>query len=209
MMGSEQVLGIHQRLGRLGYFHALFIEPVLTDADVQLTHSPVPCCVHAPGGARQSSAGTLVRGTAWAVVEDIATHIAPDGGCPNSCDECCATCRILNCGYTIAATWANTQDRVLHSKTCQDHAADRAIAVLLTRAFATQHQATCSVLAATVHKADLSRAPSVEDLPLTAELFDLWADPFDSARTPVQLWLNHCTDMDDIRHVLNLRRPDA
>lgn len=204
MTSAADALTIHQLLGRIVYFHALFIEP----AD---RPSPTPglgpaCCNHGASLGRPTS-DELLTDSAWAVLVEVATTVpAHHQLCPKAAGSCCATCCVSAAAAAVAAGWAEAEccgyqqndpaETLL--RTC-GHAA----AVRLGRVFAAQHAAPCPALdQLTV----LEPLPHVEELPLTGELLVLWANPTATARQPVASWLNHCTGLDDVRRVLETRR---
>ncbi|MFE2595940.1 hypothetical protein ACFXCZ_05465 [Streptomyces sp. NPDC059396] len=204
MSSAADALTIHQLLGRIVYFHALFIEPALRAGS-----SPRPglvCCNHGAVPGR-STVGELLPDSAWAALAEVAgafpAHHRP---CPKTAALCCATCRIAAAAAAVAAGWAQTEYRIYRQaepaetlpRTC-----GRAAAARLGRVFAAQHAAPCPALDQLTVPGSL---PGMEELPLTGELLALWADPTASTRHPVASWLNHCTGLDDVRRVLETRR---
>lgn len=197
---------VHQLLGRIAYFHALFIEPALT-SDERLS-TDKPCCSHQDyTGSRPPSVPTESAGTAWTVLDEIARalgkHLVPY---PRPDRHCCAICRVAASGTAIAQAWTITEHRAYHRppptgrllQVCSSTAAAR-----LAHVFAEQHGTHCRALAQT-EAADTSLLPESEELPLTGELLALWQDPL-AATSPVVSWLNHCTDLNDIYRVLQQR----
>ncbi len=204
MSSATDVLTIHQLLGRVVYFHALFIEPALQPGTPP---GPGPeCCNHAaaPG---QRLASEVLEGSAWRALVDVATTLpAHHQPCPKSDDACCPACRIASAAAAIAAGWSQTEYRSYRqtepAKTLL-HVCGHAAAARLGRVFADQHAAHCPALDRLTTPDAL---PGTEDLPLTGELLALWADPTATTRHPVASWLNHCTGLDDVRRVLETRR---
>ncbi|MFE0376179.1 hypothetical protein ACFW1M_11435 [Streptomyces inhibens] len=204
MSSASDALAIHQLLGRIVYFHALFIEPELQPS------TPLPpgteCCNHAtaPG---QLPVGELLTDSAWAALVEVATTLpAHHRPCPKDTGACCATCRIASAATAVAAGWAQTECRSYRlAEPAETLLRDcgHAAAARLGRVFANQYVAHCPVLdRLTVPEA----LPDAEELPLTGELLALWAEPTATTRHPVASWLNHCTGLDDVRRVLESRR---
>ncbi|MFB6822661.1 hypothetical protein ACFCXA_13835 [Streptomyces virginiae] len=198
---------VHQLLGRIAYFHTLFIEPALA-----LAGAPDPnktCCNHqGPAEPRQPEVGTTLANTAWAVLDEIATTLGESlRPCPHFDHRCCATCRIATSGAAIAQAWTATELRFYDRppaaaplrEACRTAAATR-----LTRVFAQQYGTNCSALTQ-AETADIGTLPDSDQLPLTGELLALWQDPLAATRSPVVSWLNHCTDLNDIHRVLQQR----
>ncbi|MFI5525222.1 hypothetical protein [Streptomyces platensis] len=204
MSSASDVLAIHQLLGRIVYFHTLFIEPELRPSTPLAPGQA--CCNHAtaPG---QLSVGELLPGSAWEALVEVATTLpAHHRPCPNAAGACCATCRVVSAATAVAAGWARTEFRSYRQaepaetllRDCGHRAATR-----LGPVFATQHASRCPTLdRLTVPEA----LPITEELPLTGELLALWAEPTATTHHPVASWLNHCTGLDDVRRVLETRR---
>ncbi|MEV5766098.1 hypothetical protein AB0L34_16220 [Micromonospora sp. NPDC052213] len=200
-------LTIHQLLGRIVYFHALFIEPALRPSAAR---GPGPvCCNHGLDSGR-GTVGELLADSAWVALVEVAAALpAHHQPCPKTDGACCATCRVAAAAAAVAAGWAQTEYRGYQRtepaetllRSCRLAAAAR-----LGRVFATQHAAPCPALdRLTV----LEAQPGAEELPLAGELLALWANPIANTRHPVTSWLNHCTDLDDVRRVLETRRTDS
>ncbi|MFJ9961273.1 hypothetical protein [Streptomyces avermitilis] len=204
MSSTADALTIHQLLGRIMYFHVLFIEPA---------HRPSPppgpgpaCCNHGASLGRRT-AGELLPDSAWSGLAEVATTVpAHHQRCPKVAGSCCATCCVSAAAAAVAAGWAETECRGYRwadpaetlLRTC-----GRAAAARLGRVFAAQHAAPCPALDQLTVPEPL---PGVDELPLTGELLVLWANPIATARQPVASWLNHCTGLDDVRRVLETRR---
>ncbi|WP_434591764.1 hypothetical protein [Streptomyces sp. A5-4] len=195
---------VHQLLGRIVYFHTLFIEPALTSVGQPGTGKA--CCNHqdtaAPG---QPDVGTMLADTAWTVLDEIARtlgeHVLP---CPKFDRHCCATCQIAASGAAIGQAWTITEHRAYRRPPPTDRlrqASRTTAATRLARVFAWQYGADCPVLA----MAEASLLPVSDELPLTGELLALWQDPLAPTSSPVVTWLNHCTDLNDIHRVLQQR----
>ncbi|MEU8708649.1 hypothetical protein [Streptomyces sp. NPDC048565] len=206
MSAAPDVLTIHQLLGRIVYFHALHIAPALP-AGPPARPGPA-CCNHAPGPGRRP-APALPAGSAWHALVDVATalpsHHRP---CPHPAGACCATCRIAAAASAVAGGWALTEHRAYRQgdpaawlvEDCRTATADR-----IARVFSAQHHTACPALDGLTAPGPHA-LPSLDTLPLTAELLALWADPAATTRTPVASWLNHCTGLADVRRVLDSRR---
>ncbi|MFF7702763.1 hypothetical protein [Streptomyces lydicus] len=206
MSSASDALTIHQLLGRIVYFHALFIEPELRPSTPS---APGPaCCNHAtaPG---QLSVGELLPDSAWGALVEVADTLpAHHRPCPKATGACCATCHVASAATAVAAGWAQTEcHSYRQAKPTESFLRDcgHAAAARLGRVFATQHAAHCPALdRLTVPEA----LPDTEELPLTGELLALWAEPTATTRHPVASWLNHCTGLDDVCRVLKTRRTD-
>lgn len=208
MTRTPDTLTTHQLLGRIVYFHALFIEPAL-----RASPSPWPgpaCCNHS-AAAGCPTVDTLLPQSAWAALIEVATAIpAHNRQCPKAAGSCCATCRIASSAAAVAAGWAQTEFRSYQMTSHverRSRACARTAAARLARVFATQHAVQCLTLQQlTEAAAEPEGLPDVEELPLTGELLALWADPTATTGHPVTSWLNHCTGLDDVRRVLRTRR---
>ncbi len=209
-MGSVAAsLTIHQLLGRIVYFHALFIEPSLLPS---APRRPGPvCCNHGPDPEPdRSTAGELLTDSAWAALVEVATTLAAHGpSCPKDKDTCCATCRVVAAAAGVGAGWAHTEHRSYQRAEPAEvllRSCGLAAAARLGRAFATQYAAWCPAL----DQLTGPETPSgTEELPLTGELLALWSSPITDVHHPVANWLNHCTGLEDVRRVLETRRNDA
>ncbi|WP_433530607.1 hypothetical protein ACQPYA_00145 [Micromonospora sp. CA-263727] len=207
MSSATDSLTIHQLLGRIVYFHALFIEPALRPSTARW---PGPtCCNHGPRSVRRTF-DEVLPASAWvALVEVAATLPAQHQPCPKVDGACCATCRVATTAAAVAEGWAQTEYRSYRQadpaktflRSCGLVAAAR-----LGRVFAAQHDASCPALDRLTVPESL---PGVEELPLTGELLALWANPIATTHRPVASWLNHCTSLDDVRQVLETRRTDS
>ncbi|MFF1906387.1 hypothetical protein [Kitasatospora sp. NPDC058218] len=200
---------VHQLLGRISYFHALFIEPALPSAPAAV--SGETCCNHrTPAGKERPDAAGLLAGTAWAVLDEITTTLGAHARrCPTHGPGCCATCRVSSAATTLAETWLATEHHAYQRpepNTQTRQACREAAATRMTRVFVRQHHAPCPAVHGT-EKAGAWLLPGADELPLTGELLALWRHPLAGGRSPVVSWLNHCTDLDDIRRVLETRRP--
>lgn len=204
-MNAYDTLTVHQLLGRMVYFHALFIEPVLTPA-VRPARRSEWCCRHGQQDLVADGAAPALRDTAWAVVAEIAATLPADT-CPGEARRCCPTCRVLTAGIAIAECWLDVEHGAFGPLSMPPGARGcwgRAVAVQLAAAFASQHGSVCTALQRATATSSIVPPPSPERLPLTSELMVLWADPTDDA--PVASWLNHCTGLTDIAKVLHTRR---
>lgn len=207
MSTATDALTIHQLLGRIVYFHALFIEPILKPGPAP---GPGPMCCNHGQATGQATISDLLPNSAWAALVEIAATLpAHDQPCPKADGACCATCRVAVAAASIADSWAQNEYRCYQQtepsemllRLCRHTAAAR-----LGQVFATQHAASCLALRQLTVPEEL---PSAEHLPLTGELLALWANPTATTRHPVASWLNHCTGLDDIRRVLETRRTSS
>ncbi|ETA00590.1 hypothetical protein CcI6DRAFT_03980 [Frankia sp. CcI6] len=205
MTGGGDVSTIHQLLGRIVYFHALFIEPALPVASVDPSLGS-PCCNHHSALSRRPTVERLLASTAWAAIAEVAATIpAFRRDCPGQGSDCCATCCVRGSAEAVAACWVETEYHAYHHvqpgeaivRACQRAAADR-----LGRVFAAQHHVSCRVMAEIETRADRLTLPSADELPLIGELLALWDDLSATAQRPVVGWLNHCAGLDDVRRVL-------
>ncbi|MCM1972558.1 hypothetical protein [Streptomyces sp. G1] len=203
-MKPSDAVTLHQLLGRIAYFHTLFIEPALTSS--RQPGAGEPCCNHKDtAGDGRPDVGAMLATTAWAVVDEIAATLGEYLLlCPDAGHRCCATCRVAASSAAIAQAWTITEhrayDRPLPTtallRACRTTAATR-----LTLVFAEQHGTACVALPQ-AETSDEGLLPDSDDLPLTGELLALWQDPLAATRSPVVSWLNHCTDLNDIHRVL-------
>lgn len=210
MISAADTQTVHQLLGRIVYFHALFIEPALRPGPPP---EPGPaCCNHDVAALRlRRTVDELMPDSAWAALGDVAATL-PDHHrpCPGATGTCCATCYIASASAAVAAGWAQSEwhgyRRTDAAETLPRVCGDAA-AVRLGRVFAAQHDAPCPALDGLAEVLVLREAlPGPEQLPLTGELLALWADPTVTTHQPVVSWLNHCTGLDDVRRVLDTRR---
>ncbi|NUK21939.1 hypothetical protein [Streptomyces lunaelactis] len=206
MSPSDEVT-VHQLLGRIDYFHTLFVEPA--HAASGRPGVGEPCCKHlTASGHAQPDVGSLLADTAWAVLDELAATLGEHLlACPASDNTCCATCRVADSAAAIAQAWAITEhqayDRPPPSaallRACRSTAAAQ-----LARVFAQQHETTCRPRT-TSRTADTGRLPDSSELPLTGELLALWENPTAATHRPVVSWLNHCTELSDIHRLLQQR----
>lgn len=201
-MNAQETVTVHQLLGRIVYFHTLFIEPSLTGSPSALSERP--CCGHCQSNRVVDGSAVSLRDTAWVVLAEIAATLL-SAQCPGAEHQCCPVCQVSSAGQAIAECWIDTE-RVAYARSAEnpeEHTAwSRAIGVRLASAFALQHKLRC-LAAGRADPIDTPPLPA-DQLPLTAELLALWTNPAD--HTPVSSWLNHCADITDIAHVLNTRR---
>jgi len=203
-MTPAQILNVHQLLGRLGYFHALFIEPTLaahpeyvTDLRTRVANADFLPTV-APHHEHRMALD--LRATAWNVLPAMITRLPLDVTVSEA-DEDCVTCRVIVDARMLSAAWIAVQARALDLPVPAP-ATDLTVGILLGRAFAMQHDADCALIA---NLAPPGTLPGVEALPLTAELLACWHDPFNPRPEAVSRWLNHCSGLDDIRHIIRTR----
>ncbi|MCQ9179283.1 hypothetical protein KMT30_09615 [Streptomyces sp. IBSBF 2953] len=208
MNRAADALTMHQLLGRIVYFHALFIEPALGPSPPSGPSSA--CCNHTAAPGRRAIAD-LLPDSAWTALVEVATtlpeHFRP---CPHATGACCATCCIASAAEAVAAGWAQTEFRSYWQAEPGEtllRACGQAAAARLGRVFADWHTAHCPALGQLTALPEATEAlRRTEDLPLTGELLALWADPTATTRRPVASWLNHFTGLDDVRRVLETRR---
>ncbi|CAM5605512.1 hypothetical protein SAVIM338S_05509 [Streptomyces avidinii] len=204
-MKPGDAVTLHQLLGRISYFHTLFIEPALTSS--RQPGAGEPCCNHkgTAGDGRRPDVGSLLANTAWVVLDEIAVTLGEYLLlCPDAGHRCCATCRVAAASAAIAQAWTVTEhlayDQPLPTtvllRACRTTAATR-----LALVFAEQHGTACGALPQ-AETPDAGLLPDSDELPLTGELLALWQDPLAATRSPVVSWLNHCTDLKDIHRVL-------
>jgi hypothetical protein len=213
---AVDVSAINQLLGRLAYFHTLFIEPTLSTAGLPLRAlghgDPLTraCCNHCGGRIGRPTVAAFLKPTAWNVVHELgeAVHVPTDPACVCG-DACCSVCRVLMCGSAVAAMWITVECHA-YRMSCPD-TDTRAIWILaagsrLAAAFAAQYQTSCPRLeqAAGRMSAPLHHRAQLAELPLTGEFLALWQDPASISKKPVTNWLNHCTDLADVAR----QRPD-
>lgn len=206
MTAAPDAVVLHQLLGRIVYFHALFIAPDLQPAPVAVPGEP--CCNHG-GHLGQRTRYGLLGTAAWAALDEIATRLKGyDRRCPGLGRDCCATCRVADCAAAVVDAWLITELHAygLPAINAEGRQSVRAQAARqLSTAFADQYQAHCPTQDG--HRRSAGHRPrEADELPLTGELLALWQDPLACAEQPVISWLNHCTALTDIRRVLNSRR---
>jgi len=197
-MTHIDVLTANQLLGRLVYFHTLFIEPKLPG---RLVRSQVTlCCRHdrRPNSIIRSSDNT--PRTPWEVLIEIAGGLGP-AQCTPSTGECCVPCRVRSCATVIAETWLTVEsDSYSGCLTSADH-----------QAWAASIGGAIAKACAEVDGADCARTedyigtvtPPADRFPLSSELAALWSAT--DAGSPVISWLNHCAGLDDIARRIRLR----
>ncbi|MFE0458138.1 hypothetical protein ACFW1A_02610 [Kitasatospora sp. NPDC058965] len=197
---------LHQLLGRIVYFHTIFIAPARREAPAL---GPAEACCNHRADVRQRTAYGLLATTAWSALDEIAAtlpgHHAP---CPDRDGSCCAACRVATAGATITDAWLVTEHHAYQRS--RPDTATRVVcrtagAARLAHAFAAQHASACPALAS-LSSVGSPLLPTPDELPLTGELLALWQDPLSNASRPVVSWLNHCTAVDDIHRVLETRR---
>ncbi len=206
---SRGWLTVHQLLGRIVYFHVLFIEPAVSRpaAGWPVSTGQNLCCNH-PGPPTRPTVGELVETTAWRALDEVARALPVREGCVEDGAECCATCRTLAATACLAAVWLAVEHHAYglaapsprRSRACRRVAASRVAA-----AFAAQHNCGCPALTAATSQRLPSRLPTADNLPLIGELLTLWADPT-AADAPVASWLNHCAGLADVARIRHTRR---
>ncbi|MDN2495621.1 hypothetical protein ACWDSJ_35525 [Nocardia sp. NPDC003482] len=194
MNNTSDTLAVNQLLGRLVYFHVLFIEPSWQPRHTMQAQRSL-CCRHIDLGATHVSR-LYTNTTPWTALIQIAADL---GAWTTWCEDsqrCCPACRIRSCAVVIVDCWATTEQRAFGGDLpVPDDTRRRwstAIAELMVRAFAHQHGLQCAVRS----NVDTTSTPPPDRFPLTFELARLWRDP--TCPDPVVSWLNHCTRLDDI-----------
>ncbi len=206
MTPAPDAVVLAQLLGRIVYFHTLFIAPGLQPSP---TAGPGnPCCNHNSSQGQRTRYG-LLGTTAWSALDEIATDLnGYDRQCPELGRDCCATCRVADCAAAVVDAWLTTELYAYGLPAIRANArqAIRAQAALqLSTAFADHYQSHCPTQ--DEHLRACGPQPhEAAMLPLAGELLALWQDPLTRAEQPVVSWLNHCTALTDIRRVLNSRR---
>lgn len=188
-----------QLLGRLAYFHVLFIEPSLPAKPRQRPQA-TPCCRHDPVHDDAHTSSGRITGP-WTVLVEIGDEIGVIE-CRTASRGCCAACRIHACTTAVADTWIATECNAYgcpRPALGQPAEWSRTIADAITAVFADQH---CEPRAH-VRTATADARPSVDRFPLSGELARLWVASTD--RRPVVSWLNHCASLDDISRYLRKR----
>jgi hypothetical protein len=200
-MTPERILSLHQLLGRIGYFHALFIEPVLDLHPEAVTSAPArTCCLHSGALLDRPIARAELASSAWDLIPRIAEQLGATPACPVNDPTCCAACTVASNSETIAATWILAQSTALDVATPHDHST-RAIGRVLARAYAAHYDAECAELDRDTASDVAVQLAKAHPLPLTAELLGCWADPDTAPSGRLSTWLNHCSGMDDIRRI--------
>jgi hypothetical protein len=207
-VNARDTLTVHQLLGRIVYFHALFIEPAVTAAGRPACRGDA-CCRHCRSVPATIATTLALPDTAWAAIGEIAATL-PAGSCPGGVPLCCPTCQVLAAGTAIATCWIDVEHRAYGVPSTQQGGREareewsRAVAVRLAAAFSRQYGFVCAALARATALSSAMRPLLSERLPLTSELLALWADP--TNHVPVTSWLNHCTELTDIARVVETRR---
>lgn len=205
-MTPERILSIHQLLGRIGYFHALFIEPVISEHPDAVTAVPASvCCRHNGMDLERLIPHSELASSAWELLPRIAHQLGATCACPANGPDCCAACMVAYSAKTTAATWIAAQAVALEFTVPQDRAA-QAIGRILARAFATEYGADCAQLDRDTTPGATIQLAEEHPLPLTAELLGVWVDSATAPGGRLSTWLNHCSGMDDIRRIILLRR---
>ncbi|MGY1975695.1 hypothetical protein [Nocardia gipuzkoensis] len=199
-MNTTDILTANQLLGRLVYFHVLFIDPALPTS---WTPPPSTTCCHHDRREPQPPTRIDLRATPWAALTQINDSLGGGACRENDSDRCCPACRIHACAAAVADCWIVTEhhaycdDPLIHDDTRRawsDTVADR-----ITAVFSRLYQTPCA-WSANAHTAS---QPPAGQFPLTGELAALWSET--SRATPVISWLNHCAGLDDIARHLRRR----
>ncbi|MGF6889392.1 hypothetical protein ABIA39_008857 [Nocardia sp. GAS34] len=204
-MNTDEMITVHQLLGRIAYFHVAFIEPALADLPAPEDRPPAPtCCRDRLGHVEQPAcepAGLV--DTAWTVPIDIAAALGVRL-CRNEPGTCCARCLIRHSATVIADTWLGVETATyagLVPSPTQRAGWCARIGTQLAEVFGEGSGGTCTAVHADTRPGD---APPADRFPLVGELLTLWKRPIGHA--PVTSWLNHCADLGDITRVLRTRR---
>ncbi|MFG1774625.1 hypothetical protein ACGFIX_34030 [Nocardia salmonicida] len=200
MTDTNGALAVNQLLGRLVYFHILFIEPSLSSWHVR-NRSQGLCCRHdRPATDAVAIIDIDIEATPWSALTQIATDLGAQP-CRDLTSGCCPVCRVRWCAMTIAQGWvaiehrAYASDRPVSDNSTQQWSAT--IAERMASVFADQLSLHCGRRSSIA----LTSTPPAHRFPLTTELAQLWLDPFHLV--PVISWLNHCTGLDDIARRLH------
>jgi hypothetical protein len=209
----EDQLMVNQLLGRIVYFHCLFIEAHSRRPSRSTATRRSECCHH------RSKPGTTPRpnpktpdATAWTALLEVADAVLEEPLSSARVRACCGACLVLTAGCAIADRWIAVEHAAygraaLAADTQQQWA--RVAGVGLAAAFAKQHPTRCAVLDQLRGAAPSVDLPTPDEFPLTAELLAVWADPAVSRGSPVVSWLNHCSELAEVGRVIQSRRTAA
>lgn len=200
-MTPQDSLVINQLLGRLTYFHVLFIEPAMgTRRNQQPQHT---CCHHQPDPTEHDPMNTTdLAGTPWSVLIELGEALGASI-CHSGVADCCATCLVRHHAEHIIGCWIDTEAHThgYAPTTSEQTAWATDISRRLATAFARQHGINVTT---TCIGRPPSRSPIPCELPLVTELAALWTEPL--GQTPVISWLNHCADINDVARELKTRK---
>ncbi|MGW5096299.1 hypothetical protein ACWEQ1_17195 [Streptomyces nodosus] len=206
MISTPDALTIHQLLGRIVYFHTLFVAPGRSSGP---RPEPGPLCCNHGAASSHRTVDEALADSAWSALIEVAIDLpAHHRPCPDLSGACCATCCIAVAAGAVARGWAEAEWHAFRQTEPAEQflvLCGRAAAARLGAVFAAQHALPCPALER-ITAAPLQGLPGVDELPLTGELLALWAAPAATTDHPVASWLNHCTGLDDIRRVLKTRR---
>ncbi|WP_433664675.1 hypothetical protein ACQPW1_22545 [Nocardia sp. CA-128927] len=200
-MTAAETAIVNQLLGRLCYFHVLFIEPALSTPHALLDQQ---CCHHRGSAmaAVTAAESAALESSPWRVLAEIGGSIGVQQ-CRPDVSTCCAACRVRSYASAIADCWISTESRAYrHSRPKVTHRTQwcKVIAERMVTAFDRQYGTSCTA----VVELPAERAmPDLSGLPLSGELSELWVAPIGAA--PVASWLNHCAGIDDIAHELRVK----
>ena len=204
-MTVDEIITVNQLLGRIVYFHVLFIEPILCDKPLAAHRwLNTACCRHQPDCENPPALSSMdLIDTPWSVLIDVAASLEVRG-CRAEANTCCSPCVVRHTAAAIADTWLGVETTTYsdlaptttqHARWCQT------IASQLADAFSGEFGAACAHTTSASHSGD---GPPSDQFPLVSELTALWRAPI--GHVPVTSWLNHCADLSDIAHVLDSRR---
>ncbi|MFE9328128.1 hypothetical protein ACIHDR_42990 [Nocardia sp. NPDC052278] len=204
-MNVDEMITVHQLLGRIAYFHIAFIEPALANKPRPAHPTPVQiCCRHRPDKAEQPAPlSPGLADTAWAVPIDIAASLRVRV-CRSDLISCCARCLIRHSAAAIADAWLEVEtttyaDLVPPKQQRAEWCAR--IGAQLAEVFDEEFGGACALEHPDIGRCD---DPPRDRFPLVCELMVLWDRPI--GHQPVTSWLNHCADLADITRVLHTRR---
>lgn len=197
-MTRIDVLTANQLLGRLVYFHTLFIEPKLPGRP--LRSQVALCCRHDQRSNSNIRSSENTPRAPWEVLIEVAGGLRAVQ-CIPSAGECCVPCRVRSCAAAIAETWL----------TVESDSYGRYLTSVNHQAWAASIGGVIAEVCAELDDADCARTedyigavtPPADYFPLSSELAALWSAT--DAGSPVISWLNHCAGLDDIARRVQLR----
>lgn len=204
-MNVDEVVTVHQLIGRIAYFHVAFVEPALTGKPRSTHLQPVTaCCLHRRGEPHLPAISpAALADTAWMAAINVAVSLGVRM-CRADMITCCAQCMVRHAAETIAETWLEVETGAYAD--FAPTAAQRAgwigrVGAELAGVFGEQFGDTCAYAHPHIRCSD---DPPKDRFPVVSELITLWHRPI--GHRPVTSWLNHCADLDDIARVLHARR---
>ncbi|MFX0574715.1 hypothetical protein [Nocardia nepalensis] len=204
-MNVDEMITVHQLLGRIAYFHIAFIEPALANKPRAAPPTPVqPCCHHHLDRAEQNTPlSPDLADTAWAVPIDIATSLGVRM-CRPELISCCAHCLIQHSAAALADAWLEVETTTYADLAPPPQQRARwcaRIGAQLAMVFDEEFGGACGLEHPDIRCGD---DPPRDRFPLVCELMTLWHRPI--GHEPVTSWLNHCADLGDITRVVHTWR---